>query len=213
MVNKKIYNLYGFFVKISGFERGMANFIKDLNLNCPANSRILDCGCGTGVVGISLMRKFQRSTLLATDSDKRFLRQTITNAKKGGFVKSRISMGFSDITSPDKVRLPNSSLILLRPQSFDIVSVGGAIGYSKNQKKTIKTLLSLIKPGGYFINLELNEGILGKWISKRYHYPIMPLVKIKSIIENEGYRLLSIPFSIRDFPANLTRTCFIAKIQ
>jgi len=200
-------------MKLLGYEKSTFNFVNKLHLDCHANSRILDVGCGTGVVGLSLMSKFPQSTLLATDTHKKLLHQVTANAKKYGLDVSRISLGLSDITLPDKVTLTHDSLSLLQPNHFDIVSASSVIGYSKNQERTIKKLLSLIKPGGYFINMEMNEHLLGRWISHGYHYPMMPLLNMTKIIESERFHVESIPLTMRCFPTNITRICFIAQKQ
>lgn len=153
---KNLYNLYGIDMRVLGYKRGIAGFIESLKMDCQLGSKILDIGCGTGITGLALLKKVKGSTLLATDLDERFLRKIIAKAKKEKIEESRITVGGSDINFPDKVALINGPSICLERESFDIISSGAVIGYSKDQEKTIKKILSLIKLKGYFINLEMN---------------------------------------------------------
>jgi len=212
-LSKKIYEtgIYGMFSKIIGVERGMNNFLKGISFDCKNNIKILEAGCGNGIIGFHLLKRFPESTLLATDIERNSLNKLFKVFKKQGINENRISLGLSDVNNPTEVKFINNSLLHLNPQSFDIVCVGATIGYSKNQPEAIKKLLSLIKPGGYFIDIEMNDSFLGKAVSSKYNYPIIPINEIKKLIKREGYKTSIIPFSLKHFPANLTRCGIIAK--
>ncbi|MBW3017961.1 class I SAM-dependent methyltransferase [Candidatus Woesearchaeota archaeon] len=194
-----------------GYERGINHFIEKISLDCPKNCRILDIGCGTGIIGLKLMEIFPDSTLLATDIEKNFLLETIKNAKKRKLSTNRISVGISDVSHPKKIEFLDNQSELLKKQSFDIVCAGASIGYSKRQEHTIKELLSLIKPGGYFINIEMNEKHFGKKLSEKYSYKPLPLDNIKKIISDEGCEVSAVSFSLKEFPAGLSRHGIVAR--
>ncbi|MBC8495000.1 class I SAM-dependent methyltransferase [archaeon] len=210
MIDKNLYKkpgLYDKALKFIGFERGLNNFINRLKIDCPEDCTILDLGCGTGIVGLQLIKKISSSTLLATDIEETFLNETMKNAKERAIEKNRISVGILDISNPTKTNLSKK----LKPNSFDIVCMGGSLGYSKNQEDTLKVLSGLIKKGGYLINIEMNENFFGKLIGSKYNYKPICLKKLVSRISNEGFEVSTIKFSIKDFPANLTRIGIIAR--
>lgn len=210
MIDENLYKkpgLYDKTLKFIGFEKGLNNFIDRLKIACPEDCTILDLGCGTGIVGLQLMKKFSSSTLLATDIEETFLNETMKNAKERAIEKHRVSVDILDISNPTKT---NSSR-KLELNSFDIVCMGGSLGYSKNQEYTLKALLRLIKKNGYLINVEMNENFFGKLIGSKYNYKPMDLKKLVSRISNEGFEVSTIKFSIKDFPANLTRIGIIAR--
>ncbi len=211
MDNNKIYALYGVWMKLFGFERSISSFVEKLEISCSNEADILDVGCGTGVVGLSLAKNIPKSKLLLTDLNSSLLIQAISNAQKAGIFNARITTGISDISMPRKIKLADDSEICLQENKFDVVSVGAAIGYSKDQENTIIELLSLVKKGGYFLNIEMNDGYIGSLVSSRYKYPIIPIHKMQRIITSQGFSLIDVPLSINYFPANFTRKCMLAK--
>jgi ubiquinone/menaquinone biosynthesis C-methylase UbiE len=152
----KLSALYASLLKLLGYERGISKFIDQLELDCPKHLRILDVGCGSGIVGLQFLERFPGATLLATDLEPNFLKATLANARSRGIDESRIAVGVSDVSEPDKVTFLDNRSVVLVEKSFDIVTVGGVMGYAKDQRKTIQTLLRLIKPGGFLIDLEMS---------------------------------------------------------
>lgn len=209
MLQKSLYASYALGMKALGFERSISSFIDALNLDYPNDAEIIDVGCGTGIIGLTLMNNHSMSTLIATDLNEDLLKQTRSNADERGINNSRIILGVSDISDPKKAWSVEEQDKQLTINEFDIVSTGAAIGYSQNQEDSIKILLNMVKPKGYFINIEMNEHFFGRATSKKYHYPIMPLLNMKKIIEDYGFTVTSIP--VNKFPAQLTRTCLIAR--
>lgn len=214
MIYEKIYKqsgLYAAFMKILGFERGVGRFIDRLDISCPAGGKILDVGCGSGIIGLQLLERFPDSSLLATDIEKNFLNETVLNSKKRNIDAKRVSVGFSDINMPGKVEKSDGSMAILAERSFDIVSVGAALGYSTDQERTVKELLSLVGPGGYFIDIDMNKGLIARIVASNYHYQMMMTEKIKNIIGNEGFEVSVFEFTSRHFPANLTRIGIVGR--
>lgn len=206
----KIYQasgLYRIIFDIIGYEKQIGNFISDLTLKIPQNATILDIGCGTGAMGLSLLKKLPNARLLATDIEKRFLNETINNAVNKNINPQRIQTAISDINKPDIINHTQK----LNPGSFDIVSIGGTLAYAKNQQTSLKTALNLIKPSGYFIDLELNQKSIGKLLSKFFNYPSMRTKQIESILTTGGFSASTIKLSKKYFPINLSRICVLGQ--
>lgn len=208
----KLSKLYGAYLKLFGFEAGINRFLDRLELACPEGCRILDIACGSGIVGLNLLERFPGSTLLATDLERNFLKETQANARERGIDPARITVGLSDLTRPRQVDLLDGGSVTLEDGSFDIVCVGGALGYSKDVEASLEALLGLLKPGGYFINLEMNTKPVGKVIAALYDYRVMPLQEMKALIERAGGEADIVPFGLRDFPANLTRVGLVGRV-
>lgn len=209
----KLSALYATLLKLLGYERGISRFIDKLELDCPKDLRVLDVGCGSGIVGLQFLERFPGATLFATDLEPNFLKATLANARGRGIDEKRIAVGLSDVSDPDKVTLLDGRPMVLEEKSFDVVAVGGVMGYSKDQQRTIATLLRLIKPGGYLINLEMNESLAGKFVATTYKCRTIPLNDMRELIEVAGHCVSVVPFTMATFPANLTRIGIVAKVN
>ena len=99
----------------------------------------------------------------------------------------------------------------LKEESFDIVSTGASIAYSKNPERTVKKLIGMVKPGGYFLNLEMNNQFFGELISSMYDYPFLSLGDVPGIIKDEGCSLDVVPLGFKNFPVNLTRVFHVVR--
>ena len=83
---KKLYTLYSLGIKVFGFKRSISQFVEGLNLDHPSDAKILDVGCGTGVIGLALMKNRQDSILVATDLNTDFLLlSNKVQCKKNGY--------------------------------------------------------------------------------------------------------------------------------
>jgi methylase of polypeptide subunit release factors len=105
----RLSRLYGALLRLLGYERGISRFLDRLPLERPQDCRILDVACGSGVVGLQLMQRFSRSTLLATDLQKSFLQETRANAVQRGIDLTRLTVGTSDLSEPTKVKCPDGT--------------------------------------------------------------------------------------------------------
>ncbi|MCK5895803.1 MAG: class I SAM-dependent methyltransferase [Cocleimonas sp.] len=208
-MHDSLYKSYSLIMKNLGFDRSISLLIHQLQLSEGQYHTILDAGCGTGISGLTLAQRFPDASVLFTDINNHLLNKVQTNAKQKDIALSRLSFAHADITTPEKVRFTNSKETVLTADQFDIVLTGAVIGYSENQKETLKKLMRLVKPNGYFINIEMNQRFFGRAVSKKYQYPIIPLATMEHIIQSNNFKLTEI--SVDTFPAKLTRTCYVAQ--
>lgn len=66
-----------------------------------ANLKIVDFGCGSGCIGLSLLTSFPKSNLISIDINKKALNISKRNAKKIG-VKNRVTFLYKDISTIDR---------------------------------------------------------------------------------------------------------------
>ena len=108
MVSPRLYKssqAYDFFLRSLGFENSIARFLRDLKVDVPAGTRILDAGCGTGLLGLHFVERIPNSTLLSTDLQPNFLLATLAKAEKRQIDPSRIEVAVADISTPQQVTL------------------------------------------------------------------------------------------------------------
>ena len=214
MISPALYKssrTYDFFMKLFGFQSSIDRFLRRLHLDCAPGCRILDTGCGTGVLGLHFLERFPFARLQATDIEPNFLRTTLANAEKRGIGPDRIVAGIADISNPQRLTSLDGVSSTLEDATFDLICLGAVVGYADDTEASIRQLLSLLVPGGYLINIEMSESLTGRIVSHRYHYHNITLDRMRDVIREEGCEVSATPLGMSHFPAKLTRTALIAR--
>ena len=207
----KSSRIYDFFMKSLGYERGIDRFLRGVTVEYPGRFRILDAGCGTGMLGLHFLQRFPQSELIATDLERNFLQATLANAHSRGIDKNRIQVGVADISTPQHLTTLDNDSKTLEDESFSIVCVGAVVGYADDTEQSVRQLIRLLIPGGTLINIEMNESPTGRFVSHRYHYRNISLSRMQEVMRDEGCDMKFSRLSIGHLPAKLTRTAIIAR--
>ncbi len=214
MLSPKLYKASGYYnavMKLLGYERGIDLFLKGIDVQCEPGSRVLDAGCGTGMMGLHFLERFPGTTLLATDLEPNFLTATLGNAKSRGIAPDRIEVGISNISDPQIVTSPAGEQRHLDDGSFAVVCVGAVVGYSSDIESSLGKLVRLLKPGGTLINMEMSESPTGRYVSRRYHYHNISLTRMREALQQQGCEVEQTHLGVVHLPAKLTRVAIIAR--
>lgn len=243
MVSPRLYKssqAYDLCLRSMGFESGIDRFLRDLEIEIPVGSRILDAGCGTGLLGLHFLNRFPGSSLLSTDLQPNFLRATLAKAAKRQLSADRLEVATADISIPREIKLmtkvaihkhlrsgelvaneqDNSSVeehgnefeppTTLSNGMFGLICVGAVVGYARDTETSLKQLAALLAPGGVLLNLEMSQSLTGKFVSHRYHYHNLSHARICEILTDSDCKVSTQHLSLRHLPAKLTRTAIIA---
>lgn len=214
MISPKLYKngrTYDFFMKALGYEGSIDRFLDHLDVDCRKDCHIMDAGCGTGILGLHFLERFPEATLHATDIEEGFLTATRANAVRRGIDPDRLTLGVGDISAPNVWKTLDGGIEDLPPETFDLICVGAVIGYATDTEASLRMLVDLLAPGGYLLNIEMNESLTGRLVSNRYHYRNISLARMNSVIEDAGCEIMSTPLRMKHLPAKLTRTAIVAR--
>lgn len=214
MINPEMYKksgVYDFFMKSLGYQRSIDRFLAGTNFDLSDSPKVLDAGCGTGLLGLHFLQRYPGSNLVATDLESNFLTATLANADQRGIARDRISVGVANIGSPKKVACLEGTTQLLADESFDLICVGAVVGYAADPANSIQQLLELLAPGGTLLNLEMNESLSGRFVSHRYHYDNICISEMREAILATGCDVSIEKLSLGCLPAKFTRIAIIAR--
>lgn len=244
MLSPRLYKssqAYDFCLKSMGFEGGIDRFLRDLEIEIPAGSRILDAGCGTGLLGLHFLNRIPGSTLLSTDLQPNFLRATLAKAAKRHLASERLEVATADISTPQKINLMTdvatkqylhsgelvsvnhgdsiaeeygnefAPTTTLEDGIFGLICVGAVVGYAQDTETSLKQLAALLAPRGVLLNLEMSQSLTGRLVSHRYDYHNLTHAKICKVLEDSDCQVSTQNLRMRHLPAKLTRTAIIAQ--
>ena len=209
-----MYGRYQEIMQHGGFERGISQFMNDLEIEVPVHPYIIDIGCGTGVVGATLCSLHPNAQIIFTDIRERFVLWALKKAKIAWFEMSSVGW-LLDVNFPKEITLLTQERekrvdSILQQDTFDIITLWAVLGYSQDIERSLTQIGWLLKPGGTLINLEMNGNIIARSVSRQYKYRRPPIEKILEITEAFGDSQV-MHFNASHFPANLTRTGIVTK--
>lgn len=208
----RLANTYDAFLTLTGFKRGVENFLSRLQFNLPPRARILDAGCGTGLIACYLARRYPDARIIASDIDRRMLSEMLRIVAKEGIDRSRITIAASDLRVPHHAHTFGSHERFTIPQqTLDAIFVSGALEHVP-LGNTVERLTKLLKPGGLFCNLGLRRSATGAVLAMMYHCRPYRIAEMRNACERVGLGdIRVIRLSPQDFPANLSRIALIAR--
>lgn len=168
-------------------------FVQKLAL--PAESSILEVGCGSGLTSVELARKGY--TVQAVDSVDAMIERTRQHAQQAN-VSDHVIASVRDVYDlgyPDK--------------SFHLVLKIGVAPWLHSLDKALREVARVLRPGGYLITTADNSRGLNRWLDPRYLPPLAPLRRfVRYLLERLaliGARGASARLhSIREFDASLS---------
>jgi trans-aconitate methyltransferase len=197
-------------MKSLGYERSLDRFVRQLPLEQRGPIKILDAGCGTGLLGLSLLQRFPQASLIATDLEPNFLKATMANACSRGIETSRLQVGLSNISQPQEYSTLDGRAQTIAPLSMQLICIGAVVGYSDDIEASLRQLVHLLAPGGTLINMEMNDNLIGRYISKRYHYRNISLRRMVQVLSEADCEVVNKRLMLRHLPAKITRTAILA---
>ncbi len=164
--SKLFYNALGSFydniILSTGYKNAVKNFIQ--NLNFPKKElRIMDAGCGTGLVTFSLLSKFNNMKITAFDYSKDMLKAA--EKTRIHCDNEDVKFHWGNIESINPLIDLDDNKVYLEENSFDYIFVSGALEYV-DMEKGVRELVKYLKKDGIFVNIAVRNNICGKLIGK-----------------------------------------------
>jgi ubiquinone/menaquinone biosynthesis C-methylase UbiE len=165
----RIADVHNFALKLNGYRRSVAKYLRSLDLELGPDSTVLDAGSGTGIVTMSLLDSgFRPKKVVALDLSFNSLR-----VSREQFEKKR-KYDDVEVTQGNILTLPFAE------NTFDMVMTCGVLEYV-NLDDGLKELSRVLKPNGKLVLLPVKAGIVGSMLEILYNFKIHPLNDVKRV--------------------------------
>lgn len=160
----RIARLYDLTFKFNGYGRSLERYFRDHPVPLPDNARILDAGCGTGLLTLALLRTLALpARITAIDlsaSSLRKARQAVASVLPG---------------RQHQVRFMQANLLSLpfADETFDFIATSGALEYV-SLREGLGELARVLKPGGYLFHLPVRPGPAGTFLEILFRFKTHP---------------------------------------
>lgn len=207
---KEVYNKrakkYDAILEKMRYHKTLKSILHSIPLNLNKGARILDIGCGTGLVTEVLMERYPESVIVGFDYSEEMLK-----LYKERFSKINAIIGDFN-SSSNFLEFPSHKPIELEKDYFDLIISTGAVSEYGNKDTSIPFIYTLLKSGGTFINIGIKKNAVSLITSKLWHYkPIGKKNFVKSC-ESTGFTHTElIRISWNNFPTNFTK--FVLKAR
>jgi ubiquinone/menaquinone biosynthesis C-methylase UbiE len=168
----RIARYYDLTFKVNGYGRSLDQYFRHHPLPVSRGAKILDAGCGTGLLTLSLLRAL-RFPVSITALD---LSQTSVAA-------ARKSLYFSSGRKRD-VTFTQGNLLCLpfADESLDLVVTSGALEYVP-LADGLTELARVIAPGGHLLHLPIHPSLIGVFLEILFRFKSHPPREVKDQTE------------------------------
>ena len=164
-------SLYDLMFRFNGYGRSMEHYLRENLPPLPTGARILDAGCGTGLLTLALLRVLRRpASITAVDLSARSL-QTARRAVRKLEQAARHTVAF---VQADALALPFAG------ESFDLVVTSGVLEYLP-LREGLGEIARVVAPGGHLVFLPVRPSPATLLLEVMFRFKAHPP---RAVVEN-----------------------------
>ena len=168
----RIARFYDLTFKVNGYGRSLDQYFAIHPLPVSRGARILDAGCGTGLLTLALLRSIRFPvSLMALDLSS----TSVVAARKALYYSSGRKRDVT-FTQGNLLCLPFAD------ESLDLVVTAGALEYVP-LADGINELARVIAPGGHLLHLPVHPGLIGVFLEILFRFKSHPPREVKNQTE------------------------------
>ena len=153
----RIAKLYNITFKFNGYGRSLELYLRDYPLPIAAGARILDAGCGTGLLTLALLKVLDLPVNIAAVD---LSAQSLATAKEAVAEETRREVGF---TQANVLALPFAD------SSFDVIVTSGVLEYVP-LKDGFSELARVLAPGGHLLHLPVRPSLASRFLEVLFRF-------------------------------------------
>ncbi len=166
----RIAALYDITFKFNGYSRSLEKYLEERLPPLPAQARVLDAGCGTGLLTLALLKVLDQP-----------LRITAVDLSSSSIGTARRAVA-ENSGRTQSVRFAQANVLRLpfADDSFDLIMTSGVLEYV-SLSEGFTELARVLAPGGYMIHLPVRPSPVSKLLEVMFRFKAHPP---KAIAEN-----------------------------
>jgi ubiquinone/menaquinone biosynthesis C-methylase UbiE len=155
--------LYDLMFRFNGYGRSLESYLRDTPLHLPAGARVLDAGCGTGLLTLALLRVLRRpAEITAVDLSGRSL-QTARRAVR------KLDASRHEVTFVQA----NALSLPFADESFDLLVTSGVLEYLP-LREGLEEFARVLAPGGRMVFLPVRPSPLSRLLEVMFRFKAHP---------------------------------------
>src|SRR5688500_468643 len=164
----RIARFYDLTFKVNGYGRSLDQYFQAHPLPVSRGHRILDAGCGTGLLTMALLRAIRFPVSI-----------TALDLSQTSVVAARKALYYSDGRKRD-VTFAQGNLLCLpfADESLDLVVTSGALEYVP-LADGLTELARVIAPGGHLLHLPVHPSLIGVFLEILFRFKSHPPNEVK----------------------------------
>lgn len=163
----RIADVQKFAMKLNGYRASVAKYLRSLDLSLDSNSRVLDAGCGTGIVSMA----FQDSGLASKQTVALDLSLKSLKIAAGDMARRKQKTGNFEPVQGNLLQLP------FEDKTFDMVMMCGVLEYTPLDAG-LSEAARVLKSGAPLVLLPVKPSLVGSVLEVLYDFKIHPLDEI-----------------------------------
>ena len=169
----RIARIYDLTFKLNGYGRSLDQYFENHPLPVSRGAKILDAGCGTGLLTLALLRAVRFPVSI-----------TALDLSSTSVAAARKSLYYSSGRKRD-VTFTQGNLLSLpfADESLDLVVTAGALEYVP-LADGLNELARVIRPGGHLLHLPVHPGIAGIFLEILFRFKSHPPREVMSQTEH-----------------------------
>jgi len=173
-IYERFTKLYDLMFRFNGYGRSLERYLREARLPLPAGARVLDAGCGTGLLTLALLRVLRRpADITAVDLSGRSL-QTARRAVRRLSTPLRHRVAF---VRADALSLP------FPDDSFDLVVTSGVLEYLP-LREGLGELARVLAPGGHLLFLPVRPSPATRLLEIMFRFKAHPPREVAEATQN-----------------------------
>ncbi len=177
--------LYDMMFRINGYQASVERFLRETSLPLRPGARILDAGCGTGLLTLSMLQALERPA-----------RITSVDLSKSSLLTAKRAAGKARLAANHKVRFVQANAMALpfADESFDFVATAGVLEYLPLDDG-LEELARVVAPGGHFLHLPCVPSPMTRLLELMFRFKAHPIEEVLDttarrfrIIKNQQFK-------------------------